>query len=199
LGPVLFLLYINDLTTFIKDVKIIIYADDISILVTDKSEEHLNIKVTKVMKQLEEWFDKNQLILNIHKSSVISIHTRQCYSFVKPKTMYNNMEFSYCSQLKFLGSYITEHLDWKSHIQDLLFNLSRIYYIIKSLKDTVSLQTIKTIYFAHFQARLQYGILFWGHDSDCTKLFRLQKKVIQLISGMKRFESCRYVLRLLTF
>jgi hypothetical protein len=103
LGPFLFLLYI-DLITFIKDVKIILYADDISILVTDKRKENLNIKVTKVMKQLEEWFDKNQLILNIHKSSVISFHTRQRCSFVKPKIMYNNMEFTYCSQLKFLVS-----------------------------------------------------------------------------------------------
>jgi hypothetical protein len=102
-----------------------------------------------------------------------------------------SLPFTYCSQLKFLGLYITEHLDWKSHIQDLLLNLSRIYYIIKSLKDTVSLQIITAIYFAHFEARLQYGILFWGHDSDCTKLFCLQKKVIRLISGMKRFESCR--------
>jgi hypothetical protein len=76
-----------------------------------------------------------------------------------------------------------------------VLNLSRIYYIIKSLKDTVSLQTTKAIYFAHFQARLQYGILFWGHNSDCTKLFRLQKKVTRLISGMKRFESCRNVFK----
>jgi hypothetical protein len=52
------------------------------------------------MKQLEEWFDKNQLILNIHKSSVISFHTRQRCSFVKPKIKYNNMELTYCSQLK---------------------------------------------------------------------------------------------------
>ena len=51
LGPFLFLLYI-DLITFIKDVKIILYADDISILVTDKRKENLNIKVTKVMKQM---------------------------------------------------------------------------------------------------------------------------------------------------
>jgi hypothetical protein len=50
LGPVFFLLYVNDLTTFIKDVTIILYADDISISVTDKVAENLNIKVTKVMK-----------------------------------------------------------------------------------------------------------------------------------------------------
>jgi hypothetical protein len=146
-----------------------------------------------------EWFDKNQLILNIHRSSVISFHTRQRCSFVKLKIKYNNMEFTYCSQLKFLGLYITEHLDWKSHIQDLLLNLSRIYYIIKSLKDIVSLQSIKAIYFARFQARLQYGILFWGHYRDCTKLFRLQKKVIRIISGMKRFSIVEMFLRLLKF
>jgi hypothetical protein len=78
------------------------------------------------------------------------------------------------------GLYITEHLDWKSHIQDLLLNLSRIYYIIKSLKYTVSLQTIKAIYFAHFQARLQYGILFWGQGSDCTMLFFCKRRLSDL-------------------
>jgi hypothetical protein len=74
-------------------------------------------------------------------------------------------------------------------------NLSQIYYIIKSLKDTISLQMILYIYYAHFQARLQYGIIFWGHDSDSIKIFRLQKKVIRLISGIGRLVSCRSVFR----
>jgi hypothetical protein len=70
-----------------------------------------------------------------------------------------------------------------------------MYYIIKSLKDTISLQMILYIYYAHFQAQLQYGIIFWGHDSDSIKICHLQKKVIRLISGICRLVSCRSVFR----
>jgi hypothetical protein len=78
--------------------------------------------------------------------------------------VYNKKEIYYCSQSKLLGSYITGNLNWKKHIQNLYLNLSQIYYIIKSLKDTVSQQMILYIYYAHFQFRLQYGIIFWGHE-----------------------------------
>jgi hypothetical protein len=101
--------------------------------------------------------------------------------------MYNNKEINYCSQSKLLGLYITENLNSKLHIQNLYLNLCRIYYIIKSLKGNVSQQMTLYIYYAHFQACLQYGIIFWGHDSDYIKIFCLQKKVIRLISGIGRF------------
>jgi hypothetical protein len=74
-------------------------------------------------------------------------------------------------------------------------NLCRIFYIIKSLKDTISLQMILCIYYAHFQAHLQYGIIFWGYASDSINIFHLQKKVIRLISGIGRLVSCRSVFR----
>jgi hypothetical protein len=90
--------------------------------------------------------------------------------------MYNNKEINYYSQSKLLGLYITENLNWKMHIQNLYLNLSQIYYIIKSLKYTVSRQMILYIYYARFQARFQYGIIFWGHDSDCIKTFCLQRR-----------------------
>jgi hypothetical protein len=90
---------------------------------------------------------------------------------------------------------MTENFNWKIHTQNLYLNLCHIFCIIKSLKDTISLQMILYIYYAHFEARLQYGIIFWRHDSDSTKLFRLQEKVTRLISGIGRLVSCRSVFR----
>jgi hypothetical protein len=65
----------NDLTTYVKNVKIILYADDTNILIVDKNEESLKIKLVSIMKQLEAWFYSNELILNIEKSKVMSFYS----------------------------------------------------------------------------------------------------------------------------
>jgi hypothetical protein len=78
LGPILFLLYINDLNIYVKDVQMILYADDTNILIMDKNEESLKIKLASVMKQLEVWFYNNELILNIEKSKVMFFYSRHC-------------------------------------------------------------------------------------------------------------------------
>ena len=77
LGPLLFLLYINGLPQIFQGVNFVLYADDTNILVVDKDEEALQHKITFVMQQLELWFGKNYLIVNIDKTCVISFHSHQ--------------------------------------------------------------------------------------------------------------------------
>ena len=60
-----------------------------------------------------------------------------------------------------------------------------------------ALNTLKSIYFANFNSHLRYGILFWGGDSQSTKVFKLQKKVVRLICNVKRKMSCRELFKTL--
>jgi hypothetical protein len=173
LGPILFLLYINDLNTYVKDVQMILYADDTNILIMDKNEESLKIKLASVMKQLEVWFYNNELILNVEKSKVMSFYSRYCRCYCIPNIIDNNMEITYSSVLKFLALTITNNLNWKTHIQTLCACLSKVYYILKSLKGVMGLHTIKTICFAYFQICIKYSIAFWGTDCDSIKVFRV--------------------------
>jgi hypothetical protein len=105
------------------------------------------------------------------------------------------METTHSSELKFLGLTITNNLNWKTQIQSLCVSLSKVYYILKSLKGVMSLHIIKTIYLAYFQTRMKYGIVFWGNDCDSIKVFRMQKNVIRLIAVVKKCESCRQILK----
>jgi hypothetical protein len=54
---------------------------------------------------------------------------------------------------------------------------------------------IRSIYFAYFQSRLRYGIMFWGGEVKSVKIFWLQKKMIQLITGVHKRISCRHIFR----
>jgi hypothetical protein len=64
----LFLLYINDLPSYINEAKIVLYADDTNILVTGKNEEELHTKISVVTKQLDAWLNKNDLVVNTKKN-----------------------------------------------------------------------------------------------------------------------------------
>jgi len=178
-----------------QGVNFVLYADDTNIYVVDKDEEALQHKVTLVMRQLEIWLGKNDLIVNIDKTCAISFHPHQDNHPTRPRITFKNNEIAYSSELKFLGLFITETLAWHAQIHSLCASLSKSYYMIKSLRNVTSTQMIWSTYFAYFQSRLRYGIMFWGGDGKSIKIFRLQKKVIWLITGVHKCESCRPIFR----
>jgi hypothetical protein len=102
------------------------------------------------MRQLELWLNNNDLIVNIDKTCAKSFHPYQKNHPTKPHITFKNNVIAYSSDLKFLGLCITETLTWQAQIHSLRTILSRSYYMIKSLKNVTSNQTIWNTYFANF-------------------------------------------------
>jgi hypothetical protein len=178
LGPLLFLLYINDLPSNIHGTKLVMFADDINVLITDSDVGVLQSKINRVITELESWFNRNNLVINVGKTVVISFHNRQIKFPVKPQVTFNKMNLVYTAETKFLGIYITETLKWNSHVQSLATKLGKVSYMIKSLKEILSQYMIRHIYVTKFQSLLRFGILFWGGMGGelNTRTFRIQKK-----------------------
>ena len=128
LGPLLFLLRINDLPRIFQRVNFVLRADDANILIADKEEEVLQCKIKFVMQQLWLWFCKNDLIVNVDKTCAISFHSHQNRYPSRPRIIFNNDEIAYSSELNFLGLFITENLAWHVQIHSFCANLSKIYY-----------------------------------------------------------------------
>jgi hypothetical protein len=84
LGPFLLLLYINDLPINIHNAKLVMFADDINVLISDSDARVLQIKIDKVVAELETWFNKNDIIINAVKTGVMLFHNRQSHFLVKP-------------------------------------------------------------------------------------------------------------------
>jgi len=87
-----------------------------------------------VIAELEIWFNRNDLIISVRKTGVMSFHNRQSKFPVKPQVSFNKLNLEYTAEMKFLGIYITETLKWNSHTQMLANNLSKVSFMIKSSK-----------------------------------------------------------------
>jgi hypothetical protein len=91
--------------------------------------------------------------------------------------------------------YIGKHMDWNAHIKSLSSKLNNARYMIKSLKDATSPLVRRSIYFAYFHTHLNYGLIFWGGDSKSKTIFKLQKRVTRLNSGVHILSSRRQLFK----
>jgi hypothetical protein len=121
------------------------FADDTNLLITGKDESDLQYKIINVMKQLEIWFQKNNLIINIEKTAAMSFHSKHTRFSLRPQITFKNINITYQSELRFLGIYITENLTWGAHARSLRAKLCKVIYIVKTLKETMSPYMIRNI------------------------------------------------------
>jgi hypothetical protein len=138
LGPLLFLIYINDLPVNIHNVNLVMFADDNNVLISGSDVRSLQIKIDRVVAELETWFNRNDLIMNAGKTGVMLFDNRQTRFLVKPLFPFNKMTMDYTTELKFLGIQITDTLKWHSDIQLLASKFSKVAFVIKSHKEILS-------------------------------------------------------------
>jgi hypothetical protein len=62
---------------------------------------------------------------------------------------------------------------------------------MRAIKPLLSLHVLKEIYYSHFHAIISYGLMFWGNSAHSVKVFRMQKKIIRIMTGSRSRESCR--------
>jgi hypothetical protein len=114
LGPILFLLYINDLPLNIMGSKILLFADDTNILVSDENINNLQFKPNNVMTELQTWLTLNNLVVNTEKTLAMSFHTTQNKMSLLPHVIFEGRDTPYNTE--FLGIYINENMKWNNHI-----------------------------------------------------------------------------------
>jgi hypothetical protein len=141
LGPLLFLLYINDFPLNIHCAYLDIFAD-INVLIMDSDVCALQRKTDRVIAELEMWFNRNDLIINVGKTGIMSFHNRQSKFLIKSQVSFNKLNLEYTAEIKFLGIHITGTLKCNSHVQSLANKLSKVSFMIKSSKGILSLYMI---------------------------------------------------------
>ena len=152
LGPLLFSMYINDLPLTAEAGQLVLFADDINLLIIERDEKVLQHKINEVMKKLEYWFQNNNLMINIEKTIAMSYRTTQNKFLRRPKITYKNKDITYKTNKKFLGIYIAENLKWTTHLYTLRQQLCKVCYIIKSVQGMMGSGMIRSLYHSKFQS-----------------------------------------------
>ena len=188
LGPLLFLIFINDLPKCCPEGKTRLFADDTTIFFHSNNINDI-ISTTKViMTQLTNWFRANKLTLNADKSSFTIFKSSQKNITNQPdKIKFHNQEICRTSHIKFLGVIIDENLTWNNHINELCNKLKRLFHIFYNIRHLLSKDNIKTIYYALIYSRIKYGISVYGQACN-TKMKRIQKlqnQLLKVLSGKK--------------
>jgi hypothetical protein len=138
LGPLLLLIYINDLPKVqIHNAFPILFADYISITVTGSNIVDFQLRIKVVLEQLNNWFSVNLLSLNIEKTGFVHFRTMNARVFDRT-LQYENKCTATLSDTKFLGVYLHNKLDWRVHIDQLIPKLTSALYAIRTLKQIMS-------------------------------------------------------------
>ena len=178
LGPLLFLIYINDLLKAAPSLNYILYADDTNIFSSDPTL--LKQEISKV----ESWCVSNRLILNYTKTFQI------VFKSPKKQIDLSNFQINMSSQIleiknetKFLGVILDENITFKQHIKELCRKLNLILIMMRAIRPYFDQKTMIDLYYSFFYPHMLYGIEFWGHasDTDLKRVLTIQKATVRVI------------------
>lgn len=180
LGPLIFLIYINDLPSNLPSyTKASVFADDTTFFVVEKNQDELKNKSEIALAQAQVWFRSNRLHLNEAKTQKIILGLGNVTWRDNP------------SSVQLLGFSIDPHLKWQAHIEKISNKLSSRIFLLYKLQYQVSTSTLKNIYYGLFHSLLNYGVLLWGHSCHTSQLFIIQKKAVRMVGRVKPLEHAR--------
>lgn len=195
LGPILFSIYIDSLTTVIPNVKTVCFADDTVLLCKGRSWDEVFERAERAVTYVKTWMDLNYLTLNLNKTNfmcfamnkkglsnknVIKIHSDRC----------DFSEGCACSgtvrsveSTKYLGVYFDQFLKWTTHTEYVKNKLKKLIYKFYELRNILSRDVIIRIYKSLTESCLNYGIICWGsaHKNALKNVVLAQKYILKII------------------
>ena len=195
LGPILFLIYINDLPSIFSEFKTILFADDSTFYISGADPNQLIIRSNAELDNFYQWCMCNRLTVNLSKCKYMLFSTRKIG--ILPPLLYHHNLISRTTEHMLLGVIIDESLTFKSHISYLVLKLSRIVSLLYQLNNYVPTYILKCLYNAHVVPHLQYCTSIWANSfpTHLLPLFRLQKRIIRLITGSEFYAHSQPLFR----
>jgi hypothetical protein len=125
LGPLFFLLYINDLPNATGLAECLLFADDTSILLSYTDQEYLTTTLNAELKKLNIWMKTYKLSVNINKTNYVIFSSKQKTTKINLPVLFDDNPLKRVNVVKFLGIYIDENLTWKDHIDHVCTKISK--------------------------------------------------------------------------
>ena len=185
LGPLLFLLYVNDLPTISSNLNFIQFADDTSIFIKGKSIVDLSRTISSEMINVTEWLKNNMLTLNISKTNFMVMSSQgKKYNEKDCNIIVDNVNIDRVTTCKFLGVILDDKFTWKLHINHVKNKVSKGLGILLKARRVLDKESLITLYNALIKPYFTYGLTVWGNTfkTYIKKLETVQKKIVRVIT-----------------
>ena len=188
LGPLLFIIYINDLPKIVPNFQFIIYADDTALYTTINNFNSDSTDVTLINSELSsiyDWLKLNKLSLNVSKTKAMIFSTPQ-RQVTYPEIYLNEIKIDFVTTFNYLGIIIDEKLNFKTHIDMITNKISRVVGIMKKLKNFLPKSALIHIYNSLILSHINYGLVVWGGYLRANeRLEILQRSAIRTMNNLK--------------
>ena len=197
LGPLLFLIFVNDIVncSVAPDSMTNLFADDMLNSASGNTPAEAKIKVEYNIIKLGEWYEKNRLALHPTKTKFMFIGSRdQIRINLDPLPFYFKGNFvDKCDDAKYLGLIMEPNLSWNKQVANVVRKLNHQASILKNLSSVCSTNLLLTYYRAFIQPRIDYGITLWGCTSlyNINKVQRVQNRIARRILNNYDYENAR--------
>jgi hypothetical protein len=186
LGPLLFILYVNDISRCSDVLFFILFADDTNIFFSCNNKCDLIKIVNEELLKLSNWFRANTLSLNVRKTNYILFGNKSklCYDHNFHITIEGHL-LERVTFTKFLGVYIDEDLNWKHHITHIALKISQNIGVLNRVKSVLPSSVLLSLYYTMVQPYLMYCNIIWGgaNLSNLKILVNLQKRAVRVITN----------------
>ena len=184
LGPLLFLIYINDFHQSIMYSNPRHFADDTNLMITNKSLKKIRKKLNSDLKSLSRWLRANKISLNAGKTELIIFRHPMKPIDYDLKVRINGKRLYESVFVKYLGVLIDPYLKWNYHVDLIAPKLSRAIGMLSKLRHFVNSSTLRSVYYGIFSSIMSYASQVWGQISNkyVNRISRLQDKAIRIIN-----------------
>lgn len=194
LGPLAYIIYVNDQSAYLEEGTLTQYADDSSQLLTLPKLQPIQDLPPLINNQvtlMSSYCRSKQLTISRSKTVYLYFHTPYKIPTASPLVRLDSDTIPRAHSVKVLGLALTDNLDWSIHVNHVASKILSGCYSIRKLKQIVHPHILLLVYFAHIHSHLSYGLLFWGASPHANRIFILQKRAVRIIAGVSRKHSCR--------
>jgi hypothetical protein len=191
LGPLLFLLYINDLGPILHNMNPILFADDTNLITSSTSLLSLEQKINLEIPKLINWLHTNRLSLNIKKTHIMIFGPSNKKQNHHIHISIEGEVLQIVQSTKFLGIILDKNLNWKEHISYLALKISKSVGILSRARQLLSSDILRQLYYSFLYPYLCYCNIIWGQAPSVTlwPLLKMQKRAIRIICNIRQRDS----------
>ena len=196
LGPLFFLLYVNDMISACPELELVLFADDTNIFAQGKDPKTMFQQVNSGLNELSRWFRCNRLTLNLKKTEYVFFGGPKYRGRALDTLAIGGEIIKRVEGARFLGVWIDKELKWTTHIDNVITKVNQLLGVSGRASSALDGNTLRTLYNGLVLPHLQYCLIAWGdfvggrNKTQAGKLLKLQKRFVGMMAEVRgRYHS----------